>query len=89
KSLYDDGEWRKVEALGSMDHDAWVAGGELQQKTYNIFKPEKRMIMRNTMYTFFANFQMETYNEGSLSELITKTQKNFNNQNPNTHLLGK
>ena len=89
KSLYDDGEWRKVEALGSMDHDAWVAGGELQQKTYNIFKAEKRMIMRNTMYTFFANFQMETYNEGSLSELITKTQKNFNNQNPNTHLLGK
>ena len=89
KSLYETGEWRKVESLGSMNHDAWVAGGELQQTTYNIFKAEKRNVMRSVLYTFFANFQMENYNEGSLSDLITKTEKNFGLQNPNSHLLGK
>jgi ABC-type glycerol-3-phosphate transport system substrate-binding protein len=89
KSLYSDGEWRKVEALGSMDHDAWVAGGELQQTTYNIFTAKKRMVMRNTFRAFFANFQMDNYQEGSLEELITKTEQDFKNQKPDSILLGK
>ena len=89
KSLYNTGEWRKVESLGSMDHDAWVAGDELQQTTYNIFVANKRNAMRNTIGNFFINYQMNNYNEGSLAELITETEKSFGNLKPNDCLLGK
>ena len=89
KSLYNTGEWRKVEALGSMDHDAWVAGEELQQTTFNIFIAEKRNMMRAVVKTFFANYQSSNYNDGSLAALITSVEKSFSNANPNACLLGK
>lgn len=78
--------WRKVENLGSMNHDAWVAGGELRQDTYNIFKAEKRNAMRSVTKTFFANLQKANYNEGSLTALINETIRSYNLQNPTNYL---
>ncbi len=78
--------WRKVESLGSMSHDAWVAGGELRQDTYNIFKAEKRNAIRSVTKTFFVNLQRANYNEGSLAELISETIRSYNLQNPTNEL---
>lgn len=78
--------WRKVESLGSMSHDAWVAGRELRQDTYNVFKAEKRNAIRNVTKTFFANLQTKNYNEGSLQALIDETIRSYNLQNPTSHL---
>ena len=78
--------WRKVESLGSMSHDAWVAGGELRQDTYNIFKAEKRNAIRSVTKTFFVNLQKVNYNEGSLADLIAETVRSYNLQNPTENL---
>lgn len=78
--------WRAVESLGSMSHDAWVAGGELRQDTYNIFKAEKRNAIRSVTKTFFANMQRINYNEGSLSALISETIRSYNLHNPTANL---
>ncbi len=86
KSLMNDGEWRKVEALGSMHHDAWVAGGELRQDTYNIFTPKKRLAFRNSVRDFFSAFQKTNYGSGSLTELIESTTKAYNSNNPTSNL---
>ncbi|MBQ8394555.1 MAG: carbohydrate ABC transporter substrate-binding protein [Clostridia bacterium] len=86
KSLYDDGEWRKVESLGSMSHDAWVAGGELRQDIFNVFVPKKRMTFRTQVRTFFVDMQRDNYNVGSLQDLISQTVQQYNAQNPADHL---
>lgn len=93
KKLYsaetNDGKtpaWRSVESLGSMSHDAWVAGGELRQDTYNIFKAEKRNAIRSVIKTFFVNMQRINYNEGSLDGLISETVRSYNLQNPTANL---
>ena len=78
--------WRKVEELGNMSHDAWVAGGELRQDAFNIFKGEKRMAFRNVVRTFFTNVVKDNYNEGSLAALLEKTAKDYNNQKPSASL---
>lgn len=78
--------WRKVESLGNMNHEAWVAGKELRQDTYNIFKAEKRSAFRNVVRTFFTNMQKNNYNEGSLDKLIYETVRVYNLQNPNSNL---
>lgn len=78
--------WRKVEMLGSMSNDAWVAGGELRQDTFNIFKETRRLTMRNVVRTFFGNIQKSNYNEGSLAKLIEATEKNYKNNNPSGSL---
>ncbi len=78
--------WRKVESLGSMNHDAWVAGDELSQDMFNIFKTEKRAAFRSVIKTFFTNMQRSNYNEGSLAALIAATEKNYSNQNPSQSL---
>jgi ABC-type glycerol-3-phosphate transport system substrate-binding protein len=78
--------WKKVESLGSMSHDAWVAGGELRQDTYNIFKAEKRNALRSVTRTFFANLQRANYNEGSLTKLIEETVRSYNLQNPTAQI---
>lgn len=78
--------WRTVASLGSMSHDAWVAGGELRQDTYNIFKAEKRNAIRNVTKMFFSNLQTKNYNEGSLQALINETIRSYNLQNPTNHL---
>ena len=69
-----------------MNHDAWVAGGELRQDTYNIFKAEKRNAIRNITKMFFASLQAKNYNQGSLQVLIDDTIRNYNLQNPTNHL---
>ncbi len=78
--------WRTVASLGSMNHDAWVAGGELRQGTYNIFKAEKRNAIRSVTKTFFVNMQRNNYNEGSLAGLISETIRSYNLQNPTANL---
>ncbi len=78
--------WRKVESLGTMNHDAWVAGGELRQDTYNIFKTAKRNAMRSVTKIFFANLQRSNYNEGSLQALIEETVRSYNLQSPTANL---
>ena len=78
--------WRTVESLGDMDHEAWIAGGELSQDTYNIFKADKRMAMRTVTRTFFTNLQKVNYNEGSWEALINETVRSYNLQNPTNHL---
>lgn len=89
KSLYEDGEWRKVEALGDMNHEAWVAGNELKQDTYNIFKADVRNKFRGTVATFFTNLIKSNYNNGSLADLIDATVKAYNLDAPTNQLLGK
>lgn len=79
--------WRKVESLGNMSHDAWVAGGELSQDTFNIFKTEKRAAFRSVVKTFFINLQRSNYNVGSLADLIADTEKQYSNQKPSDNLL--
>ena len=93
KKLYDEKSnggvtpaWRKVESLGSMNHDAWVAGGELRQDTYNIFVPKKRMAFRTQVTNFFTALQKDNYGSGTLSELITQTVKEYNFQSPTSNL---
>ena len=78
--------WRKVESLGEMNHDAWVAGGELRQDTYNIFKAEKRNAIRSVTRVFFANLQRKNYNDGSLANLIKETVRSYNLQSPTSNL---
>lgn len=80
--------WRKVENLGNMSHDAWVAGGELRQDTFNIFKVEKRAAFRNEVRTFFVNMQKAGYNakNGTIEELIDSTVKSYNLQKPSGNL---
>lgn len=78
--------WRKVASLATMDHNAWVAGGELRQDTYNIFVARKRNAIRSTTKLFFAHLQTKNYNEGSLEALIKETVRSYNLQNPTSHL---
>lgn len=78
--------WRKVESLSGMNHDAWVAGGELRQDTFNIFKTEKRSAFRSHLKTFFINFQRSNYNVGSLATLISETERQYNNLKPTDNL---
>jgi ABC-type glycerol-3-phosphate transport system substrate-binding protein len=89
KSLYDNGEWRKVEVLGSMHHDAWVAGGELRQDTYNIFKPKTRLAFRNTLRDFWAVYQKANYGDDTkgLAGLIEGAYKAYNLNDPAGSLL--
>lgn len=86
-SLYEEGEWRNVESLGNMNHDAWVAGNELKQDTYNIFKADKRNQFRNIVNTFFGNLLKSNYNNGSLEKLIDATVKSYNLNAPTKELL--
>ena len=78
--------WRNVASLGSMDNDAWVAGNELSQDTYNIFKADKRNAFRNVVRTFYTNLVLDNYNDGSLAELITKTEQSYSLQKPTNNL---
>ena len=93
KKLYDaesnggkEPAWRKVVSLGSMDNDAWVAGNELSQDTYNIFKADKRNAFRNVVRTFYTNLIKTNYNDGDLATLITKTEQSYSLQKPTNNL---
>ena len=78
--------WRAVESLGAINHDAWVAGGELRLDTYNVFIARRRATFRATVGDFFAALQEKDYEEGSLTDLIKLTLKEYSLYNPQNNL---
>ena len=79
--------WRKMEGLEHMNQDAWVAGDELKQDWFNIYQATYRIKFRNTIQTFFQNFQRSDYNAGgSLDSLISKTNSNYAATKPQDYL---
>lgn len=88
--------WRKVESLGDMSHDAWVAGGELRQDTFNIFIPEKRMTFRNEVRAFFVKLQGTNYydyadktGEETISDLLSSVVQSYALCKPESCLIKK
>ena len=79
--------WRQIEGLEHMDQDAWVAGAELKQDWFNIYPAAYRIRFRNTIETFFRNFQRSDYGAGgSLDSLIAKTNSNYAATKPQSYL---
>lgn len=79
--------WRQIEGLEHMDQDAWVAGAELKQDWFNIYQAAYRIRFRNTIETFFRNFQRSDYGAGgSLDSLIAKTNSNYAATKPQSYL---
>ena len=79
--------WRKMEGLEHMNQDAWVAGDELKQDWFNIYQATYRIKFRDTIQTFFQNFQRADYNAGgSLDTLISKTNSNYAATKPQDYL---
>ena len=78
--------WRKVAGLENMDQDAWLAGSELKQDWFNVYKANYRIKFRNTLQTFFTSFQRKDYNGGSLAELINKTNEAYDASKPTENL---
>ena len=96
KNLYDAESnggkvpaWRKVESLGAMDNEAWVAGKELRQDLFYIYQPQKRNTFRQEIKSFFVNLQRSNYGEGSLAELVEAVGRNYANQKPSEYVLNK
>ena len=82
KSLYADGAWRHVAELEGMNHEAFVAGGELKQDWFDIYNASSRAGFRGQMAIFFTNFSKENYNDGSLASLFTRTKKEYDALDP-------
>ncbi len=78
--------WRKVAGLEHMDQDAWLAGTELTQDWFNVYKANYRIKYRTTVQSFFMSFQRKNYNEGSLASLIQKTNDDYNAASPKDNL---
>lgn len=78
--------WRSVEGLESMDQDAWLAGEELKQEWFNVYKSNYRIRFRNTIQSFFASFQRKDYGSSTLSALIAKTADEYAAANPTGNL---
>lgn len=77
KTLYSTGTWRNAEGLEGMNHDAWVAGGELKQDWYDIFTSSTRSGFRGVFQGFFTNFVKSDYGKTSLSALFDFYKKEF------------
>ena len=93
KSLYsaetNGGEtpaWRSVEGLEAMDQDAWVAGEEMKQEWFNVYKSNYRIKFRTTIQNFFMSFQRKDYGSSSLAALIAKTNDEYAAGNPTGNL---
>ena len=93
KSLYNaesnGGEtpaWRKVAGLEDMAQDVWLAGEELAQDWFNVYKSNYRIKFRTTVEAFFRSFQRKNYNDGSLAELIRKTNDAYDAAEPTKNL---
>jgi ABC-type glycerol-3-phosphate transport system substrate-binding protein len=86
KSLREDGAWRHVPGLEDMDQDAWLAGEELKQEWFNVYKANYRVKFRDTVQTFFRGFQKKDFNGGSLAELIKRTNEAYNAAKPTENL---
>lgn len=82
KSLYSTGAWRDAEGLEGMNHDAWVAGGELKQDWYDIFNPISRSGFRGVFEGFFNNFIKSNYGKETLSALFDFYKKEFRALDP-------
>ncbi len=83
KSLRDSGAWREVEGLESMNHDAWIAGGELKQDWYDFYVIETRTGFRNAIENFFVNYAKSNYgHKDGFAGLLQNTNKTFNDMNP-------
>lgn len=79
--------WREVEGLAHMDHDAWIAGGELVQDWFNCYKAANRISFRDTIQAFFRSFQTSDYaSGGDLDALLSKTNNNYAAINPQSCL---
>ena len=78
--------WRKVAGLEKMDQDAWLAGEELKQDWFNVYKSNYRIKFRDTLQTFFSSFQKKNYKDGSLADLIKKTNDAYNAAKPTENL---
>ena len=78
--------WRKVAGFDGMDQDAWLAGEELKQVWFNVYKSNYRIKFRETVQTFFMSFQRKDYNGGSLAELIKKTNDAYLAAKPQENL---
>lgn len=78
--------WRTVDRLGNINHDAWVAGGELRQDTFNVFIASRRNHFRFRVREFFMGFQQSDYAEGSLQALIDTTVQQYNLHKPESYL---
>lgn len=79
--------WRSVVGLEEMNQDAWVAGAELKQDWFNIYKAAARTGFRTQFQSFFANFQKSNYNNGSLADLISNVSNGYNVLKPTQNLL--
>ena len=86
KSLRENGAWRKVADLQGMNHEAWIAGGELKQDWYNIYTSNSRSGFRGSFQTFFTNFSKENYQEGSLNALFARIKTDYNALNPTANV---
>ena len=82
KSLSEDGAWRHVNSLQGMNHDAWVAGGELRQDWFNIYEAEHRTKFRAKFAEFFTNYTMSSYGYGSLAELFKSFKHEYAGLDP-------
>lgn len=82
KSLSEDGAWTKVAGLENMNHNAWVAGGELKQNWYDFYTIESRTGFRNTVETFFVNFAKKTYGAGDFAKLLQSTNTQYETLDP-------
>ena len=91
KTLRDseDAAWRNVAGLEKMNHDAWVAGEELKQDWFYVYKAQARTGLRMQMQNFFNNFQKQNYGEGDLQALIAQATKSYNLLKPQDNLLKK
>ena len=54
KSLLDTGTWREWNAEAKLNHDAFLAGDELIQDTYNSLKPSQRTRARSLACAYFS-----------------------------------
>lgn len=86
KSLRDDGAWRHVEDLQGMNHDAWIAGGELKQDWFDIYTSNSRAGFRGAFATFFTNFTKENYGFGSLADLFARLQTDYSALDPKANV---
>ena len=69
-----------------MDQDAWVAGEEMKQEWFNVYKSNYRIKFRTTIQNFFMSFQRKDYGSSSLAALIAKTNDEYAAGNPTGNL---
>ena len=82
KSLHDAGsaaKWKNVEGLNTMNHEAWIAGGELKQDWYTVYKSDYRYALSTKFRDFFLNYIKSDYGygKGSLTDMIATMESSY------------